>query len=59
MFYGEGRVEAVVRTCERHERSEKVSVCETGMPYVGSGENNFLPKILAVRQPLDLISMMK
>ena len=41
MFYGEGRIEAAVRTCERHEMSEKVSVCETGMPYAESGESNF------------------
>ena len=24
VFYGEGRVEAAMRTCERHEMSEKV-----------------------------------
>jgi len=41
MFYGEGRVEAAMRTCERHEMSEKVSVCETGMPNGESGESNF------------------
>ena len=41
VFYGEGRVEAVMRTCERHEMSKKVSVCETGMPYAESGESNF------------------
>jgi len=29
-FYG--RVEAAMRTCERHEMSEKMSVCETSMP---------------------------
>jgi len=26
VFYGEGRVEAAMRTCERHDVSEKVSV---------------------------------
>ena len=32
------RVEAAMRTCERDEMSEKVSVCETGMPYAEFGE---------------------
>ena len=41
MFYEEGRVEAAMRTSERHEMSEKLSVSETGMPYVKSGESNF------------------
>jgi len=41
MFYGERRVEDAMRTCERREMSEKVSVCETGMPYAESGESNF------------------
>jgi len=41
MFYGEGRVEAAMRTSEWHEMSEKVSVCETGMPYAKSSESNF------------------
>ena len=41
MFHGEGRVEIAMRTCERHEMSEKVSVCETGMSYAESGEGNF------------------
>ena len=27
VLYREGRVEAAMRTCERHEMSEKVSVC--------------------------------
>ena len=26
VFYGEGRVEAAMRTCKRHEMSEEVSV---------------------------------
>ena len=30
-----------MRTSERHEMSEKVSVSETGMPYAKSGESNF------------------
>jgi len=30
-----------MRTCERHEMSEKVSVCETGMPYAESSEPYF------------------
>ena len=38
VFYREGRVEAAMRTCERHDMSEKVSVCETGTPYAESGE---------------------
>jgi len=33
VFYGEGRVEAVMRTSERHEMSEKVSVSETSISY--------------------------
>ena len=41
MFYGEGRVEAAMKTRERHETSEKVSVCETDIPYAESGESNF------------------
>jgi len=41
VFYGKGSVEAAMRTCERHEMSEKVSVCETSMPYAESGESNF------------------
>jgi len=41
VFYGEGRVEAAMRTYERHEMSKKESVCETGMPYAESGESNF------------------
>ena len=41
MFFGEGRVEVAMRTCERHEMSEKVSACETDMPYAESGESNF------------------
>jgi len=40
VFYGEGRVEAAMRTCERHEMSAKVSMCETDMPYAESGESN-------------------
>ena len=36
-----GEVEAAMSTCERHEMSEKVSVCETGMSYAESGESNF------------------
>jgi len=31
-----------MRTCERYEMSEKVSVCQTGMPYAESGESNFV-----------------
>ena len=45
MFYGEGRVEAAMRTCERLEMSEKVSVCETGMPYAEWWENSQLPTL--------------
>jgi len=41
VFYGEGRVEAAMRTCKRHEMSEMVSVCQMGMPYAKSGESNF------------------
>jgi len=41
VFYGEERIEAAMRTCERHEMSEKVSVCEMGIPYAESGESNF------------------
>jgi len=41
VFYGEERVEAVMRTGQRHETSEKVSVSETGMSYAKSGESNF------------------
>ena len=41
MFYGAGRVEAAMRKRERHDMSEKVSVCETGMAYAESGESNF------------------
>jgi len=41
VFYEEGRVEAAMRTSERREMSEKVSVSETGMPYAESGESNF------------------
>ena len=41
MFYGEGSIEAAMRTSERHEMSEKVNVCEMGMPYAESGKSNF------------------
>jgi len=41
VFYGEGKVEAAMRTRERHEMSEKVSVGETGMSYAESDESNF------------------
>ena len=41
VFYGEWRVEPAMRTSERHEMSEKVSMSETGMPYAKSGANNF------------------
>jgi len=41
MFYGERRVEAAMRTSERHEMSEKVSVRETSMFYTKSDESNF------------------
>ena len=30
-----------MRTCDRHEMSEKMSVCEMGMPYAESVESNF------------------
>jgi len=40
VFYGEGRVEAAMRTRERHEMSEKVSAGET-MSYAESDESNF------------------
>jgi len=40
-FYGEWRVEAAMRTSEGHEMSQKVSVCETGMPFAKSSESNF------------------
>jgi len=41
VFYGKGRVEATMRTRERREMSELVSVWETDMPYAESGEINF------------------
>jgi len=41
VFYGEGRVEVAMRTCERHEMSEKVSVRGTGMPFAESGKSDF------------------
>jgi len=41
VFYGEGRVEAAMRTRGRHEMNEKVSVRETGIPYAESGESDF------------------
>ena len=41
MFYGEGRVQVAMRTSEGHEMSEKVSVCETVMPYAKSSESDF------------------
>ena len=43
MFYGEGRVEVAMRTIERNEMSEKVSVSvsEADMPYAKPDGSNF------------------
>ena len=61
VFYGEGRVEAAMRTSERHEMSEKVSVCETGMPCAESSESNFevtgrlIRWIPGMRRPFEIL----
>jgi len=60
VFYREGRVVVAMRTSEGHEMSEKVSVCETGMPYVKSSESNFevagrlIRWIPGMRRPFEL-----
>jgi len=41
VFYGKARVEAAMRTSEKHEMNEKVSVSEMGTPDAKSGESNF------------------
>jgi len=59
VFYGKGRVEAAVRTSERHEMSEKVSVNNSKL-YAKSGESIFevtgglIRRIPGTRRPFEL-----
>jgi len=59
VFYGEGRVETAMMTSEGHEMCEKVSACETSMPYAKPSESNFevagglIRRIPRMRRPFE------